>query len=139
MKFKTLSFLLFSIIISSCTKQGEFTTPQNENTVIVANTILLKNGMFNPTSGITVSGNAELRMKDSGRFILLKDFSVSAGPDLKVYLSKKDTPSDFINLGSFDPQKGIYNIPDGVAATDYDYVLIFCQQYSHLFATAKLN
>ncbi len=138
MKVKSLSFLLFYCFLLSCTKEGEFTTPLDENPSI-ANSLLLKNGIFSPTSGMTVSGIAELRKRSNEHFVRLENFNISSGPDLKVYLSKSDTPNEFVNLGALENNKNEYAIPAGVIIDEYSYVLIHCQQYDHLFAFAKLN
>jgi hypothetical protein len=101
--------------------------------------ILVKVGLFSPTSGVTVSGQSELRIKNGESYIKLVDFSVSSGPDLKVYLSKSNTPSEFVNIGALVSSNNIYKIPSNVLIDEYPYVLIHCQQYNHLFAIAQLN
>ena len=138
MKNTIFKYLFLVLCFSSCTKEGDFTNPQNENTVII-NSVLVKSGTFAPTSGITVNGNAEFRMKANGHYIELVNFNISSGPDLKVYLSKGSTPSDFVNLGALVGNKNIYSIPNGLVLSEYTHVLIHCQQYNHLFAVAQLN
>lgn len=138
MKIKILHLMFICIILFSCTKEGEFTVPIDEDSPIT-NTVLLKSGTFIPTSGISVNGDAELRMQSNVYFIKLSNFNISSGPDLKVYLSKSNTPTDFVNIGALENNKSIYNIPDGLVSDEYPYVLIHCQQYNHLFAIAKLN
>lgn len=137
MKKKVLSFLFFCCFLFSCTKEGEFSTPIEGNTT-AENSKILKSGAFSPTSGITVIGIAELRMSCNEYFVSLVNFEISSGPDLKVYLSKSDTPNEFISLGALENNKMIYKIPSGVLIDEYSYVLIHCQQYNHLFAIAKL-
>lgn len=124
--------------LSSCTKEGDFTKPQAENTSIM-NSVLLKSGAFMPTSGITVNGNAEVRMKLNEHYIKLVNFNISAGPDLKVYLSKSNVPNGFVTLGALVSSKNIYVIPNGLILSEYTHVLIHCQQFNHLFAAAQLN
>jgi hypothetical protein len=126
------------LVLFSCTKEGEFTVPIEQNNSIV-NTILLKSGAFSPTSGIAVNGNVEIRKRNNEHFVSLINFNISSGPDLKVYLSKNNTPSEFVNLGALENNKNVYNIPESVMLDEYSYVLIHCQQYNHLFAIAKLN
>lgn len=138
MKIKVFSFLLFIFFIFSCTKEGEFSRPLDETTLIV-NTILLKTGAFSPTSGTTVSGISEVRKNSNEHFIRLVNFNISSGPDLKVYLSKSNTSNEYVNLGALENNKTIYKIPTNVLIDEYPYVLIHCQQYNHLFAFAKLN
>lgn len=130
--------MLLVFCLSSCTKEGDFTKPLDENTSIM-NSVLLKSGAFAPTSGITVNGSAEVRMKPNGHYVELVNFNISSGPDLKVYLSKSNVPDGFVNLGALVSNKNIYSIPNGLVLTEYTHVLIHCQQYNHLFAVAQLN
>ena len=124
--------------LSSCTKEGDFTKPLDENTSIM-NSVLLKSGAFDPTSGITVNGSAEVRMKPNEHYVELVNFNISSGPDLKVYLSKSNVPDGFVNLGALVSNKNIYSIPNGLVLSEYTHVLIHCQQHNHLFAIAQLN
>jgi Electron transfer DM13 len=128
--------LVFFLI--SCTKEGDFTKPLDENTSII-NSVLLKSGAFAPTSGITVNGSAEVRMDFNEHYVELVNFNISPGPDLKVYLSKSNVPDGFVNLGALVSNKNIYSIPNGLVLSEYTHVLIHCQQYNHLFAVAQLN
>lgn len=101
----------------------------------------LYRGVFAPTAGVNITGQAKISL-DSGRHVLLLDsFSVSSGPDLKVYLSREYPPVNFINLGALQRNSGsqLYPIPAGVDFTAYSYVLIHCQQYNHLFGYAALK
>lgn len=136
---KKLLLILASItLFSSCEEEGYYTqNTTNENSS--TNLIVLKTGIFNPTSGISVVGSAELVSGDNKNFIRLQNFTISDGPDLKVYLSKNDFPSQFVNLGALISTKSIYEIPVGVSLNEYTHVLIHCQQYNHLFAIAQLN
>ncbi len=131
-------FILCSILflISSCSKEGELTRTVDEP-VIIPNATLKYHGIFEPTSGITVSGEAKIYLEDNLYKVKLEDFSVSSGPDLKVYLSKSAQPTEFVNLGNLTSDT-VYPIPSSVNVADYSHVLIHCQQYSHLFAIAEL-
>ena len=122
----------------SCEKEGELTrtTP---NVVVDNGAILTYTATLIPTSGISATGQVEI-FNDKGQFKLrLENVSLSDGPDLKVYLSKSATPNAFVNLGNFTGNgTSTYAIPNGISFSEYQYVLIHCQQYNHLFATAKL-
>lgn len=120
----------------SCQEEGELTRSV-DNTVISPNAILKARGAFEPTSGISVSGQAKIYLEGNQYKLQLEDFSISSGPDLKVYLSKSSAPSDFVNLGNLTSQT-VYPIPQSVNVADYSYVLIHCQQYGHLYAVAEL-
>lgn len=139
MKTIMLSLVLV-LVLSSCQSEGELTQSDVGDVALPTEAQLLYEGAFSPTSGIEVAGTARVYARASERYVALEDFSVSRGPDLKVYLSTTAAPDAFVNLGALgngvDPT---YNIPEGVDLTVYNHVLIHCQQYSHLFAIAPLQ
>lgn len=139
MKNAILPFIL-ALIFTSCESEGELTRTEVGAIPISEESTVVYNGKFVATSGINVTGFASiLQDKDSFK-IALKDFSVSSGPDLKVYLSTSASPDTFINLGAVgNGSSQTFLIPDGVDLKLYNHVLIYCQQYSHLFASATLQ
>lgn len=125
---KTLALVLVSFVLWSCEEQGEFTRDGFNSASIAPNSLVRYNGTFVPTSGISVTGGVKI-YSDNGQWKLqLENFSITEGPDLKVYLSKTASPDDFVNLGNLTSAT-IYNIPTQVDFTVYKYVLIHCQQY----------
>lgn len=133
-------FLLMPIVVLlfSCEIEGELTQRELRPTTISNSSVLKFEGVFSPTSGITVAGGPKVYQNGNQYQLKLDGFSISDGPDLKVYLSKSDTPTEFVNLGNLVPT-AIYSIPQQVNLNEYKYVLIHCQQYNHLFAIALLN
>ena len=133
---KILLLLSLSLLIS-CEVEGELThdkiDPPIENTSVLKYT-----GDFMPTSGINVTGQAKIYLEGSQYKVKLENFSVSEGPDLKVYLSKAATPTEFVNLGNLTDAT-VYAVPTSVNVMTYTHVLIHCQQYNHLFAIAPLT
>lgn len=125
------------IILNACQEEGEL-THDKVIAPIEATSELQYSGEFYATSGITVSGQANIYLEGSKHRVQLENFSVSSGPDLKVYLSKSASPSEFVNLGNLTAAT-VYDIPEGVNPMDYSHVLIHCQQYNHLFAIAPLT
>jgi hypothetical protein len=134
---KNLIILIICILLFSCEKEGELTKNSNSNLTVSQNSILKYKAVFVPTSGITASGEANIFLGNSQYKLVLKNFSVTSGPDLKIYLSKTDSTTEFVSLGNINSQT-IFNIPQSVDIATYSYILIHCQQYNHLFATAKL-
>jgi hypothetical protein len=132
---KLFSLLILSLIVS-CQEEGVL-TKSIDNTAVNSSAVLRYKGTFEPTSGITVSGEAKIYQEGSQFKVQLDNFSISDGPDLKVYLSKSAQPNDFVNLGNLTSQT-VYPIPASVNVADYSHVLIHCQQYSHLFAISEL-
>lgn len=134
------AYLLGMFIFTSCEKEGNMTTKSLENNTTSSAAVLKYSGEFSPTSGITVSGFAKIYLENNQYKVKLEDFAVSDGPDLKVYISKENTPINFVNLGNFKGNGNtFYTIPSGINVSEYHYVLIHCQQYNHLFAIAPLT
>lgn len=135
---KTKLFLLpIFVLLFSCEEQGDLTKEGLRNTTISQNSILKYRGLFTPTSGISVAGEAKIYLDGNDYKLQLDNFTISDGPDLKVYLSKTSSPTEFINLGNLTSAT-VYAIPQQVDFSQYKYVLIHCQQYNHLFAVAAL-
>jgi len=107
----------------------------------------VKRGAFNEIDFIHKGkGTALLYNIPNGKKLLrFEDFEVTNGPDLYVYLSKKEDPKediekgDFISLGRLKGTVGnqnyeIENLPEG-----YKTVIIWCKQFSVLFSFAVLQ
>ena len=136
---KRIIFILpVLLLLFSCEVEGDLTRDVELTSSIPENTPPLATGNFMPTSGIKVAGSAKIYLNGNQNEIRLENFSVSSGPDLKVYLSKNATPTDFVNLGNLTSST-VYAIPTQINVSAYKYVLIHCQQYSHLFAVAQLS
>lgn len=135
---KTFLLLLFSILIFSCEEEGVLTRNVVQTIIIPVNNTPVNEGLFMPTSGINVTGGAKIYQENGQYKVVLDNFVISSGPDLKVYLSKANTPTEFVNLGNLTSAT-VYAIPQNVILSDYKYVLIHCQQYNHLFAVAQLK
>ena len=134
---KKIFLIPFAILLASCQEEGILT--QDREVMVVTPTSELKYyGTFTPTSGITVDGEAKIYLENGQHKVQLENFTISDGPDLKVYLSKAATPTEFVNLGNLTAQT-VYAIPTNVTIDDYSHVLIHCQQYNHLFAIAELT
>lgn len=132
-----LSLFTVVLLFSSCEVEGELTRDIVEEAV-GNDAVLRATGTFNPTGGISGSGTVNIYQLGNAYALKLENYTISAGPDLKVYLSKADSPTDFVNLGNVNPNL-TYSIPAQVNLADYPYVLIHCQQYNHLFAIAALQ
>ncbi len=87
------------------------------------------------------SGTASIIEIEPGRFHLrLEDFSVRNGPDLYVYLSPDANgyTKDSLEVGLLKATDGSfgYDLPEGIDPARFRSALIWCKQFSHLFATA---
>jgi hypothetical protein len=134
---KKFLLLPLFVLLFGCEEQGELTKDALRDNTITSGSVLRYRGAFAPTSGISVAGETKIFQNGNQFQLQLDGFSISNGPDLKVYLSKAATPTEFINLGNLTAAT-VYAIPTQVDFSQYKYVLIHCQQYNHLFAVAQL-
>ena len=86
-------------------------------------------------------GTASLIEVSPGRFHLrLEEFSVRNGPDLYVYLSTAadDYARGSLELGRLKATDGSfgYDVPRGTDIKSFRSAIIWCKQFSHLFAVA---
>ena len=92
------------------------------------------------------SGKATIyRLADGSSVLRFEDLSVTNGPDLHVLLLEdpggRDKNVGYIDLGSLKGNRGNQNypVPDGVDASIYRGVMIYCQPFHVIFSTAKLE
>ncbi|RXR22006.1 DM13 domain-containing protein [Flavobacterium stagni] len=138
MKKHSKTIVLFlSLLLMSCQEEGVLTQRRPVGADLTPNALLRYQANFTTTDFISGAGKVAIYL-DEGRYKLkLVDYTIQEGPDLKVYLSQSDVPNNFINLGNLEPSQ-IYLIPENVSFSTYNYVLIHCQQYNHLFAHGQL-
>jgi hypothetical protein len=109
-------------------------------------TLLIRTGTFHGSDDFHFGrGTARLLEVEPGSFVVrLEDFAVRNGPDLYVYLSSSANgyAKGAIELGRLKADTGNqnYRVPDGVLddPSSVASVVIWCKQFSHLFATAPL-
>ena len=90
------------------------------------------------------SGTASIIEVEPGRYHLrLEDFSVRNGPDLYVYLSPSadDWTEAALEVGMLKATDGSfgYDLPPGADPDVFRSAIIWCKQFSHLFATAPFG
>ncbi len=90
------------------------------------------------------SGTASIIEIAPGRYHLrLEDFSVRNGPDLFVYLSPSPEgwTEDALELGTLKATDGSfgYDLPAGTDPGAFQSAVIWCKQFSHLFAVAPFG
>lgn len=97
------------------------------------------------------SGTASIIGNDDGSQaqVRLVDFEVTNGPDLEVWLVKEPDPkssadvkaSQWVSLGQLKGNIGnqSYAIPEGTDPRAYGSVVIWCEQFGVLFASAPLQ
>ena len=137
---KTLYVIFASLVILSCQPDDQVPAIPADDNFDTANATLVKKGMLVGV-GHVASGTASLYDSLGARVIVLDPYSSQNGPDLKVYLSKDQNASQYINLG---PLKSItgkqsYDVTGMPDFGEYKFVLIWCQQYSVLFGNAEVQ
>jgi hypothetical protein len=115
-------------------------SPTPAPTPFVASTVA--SGRFEGTDDFHFGrGTASIIELEPGRYHLrLEDFSVRNGPDLYVYLSPgpdgwTETALELGTLKATDGSFG-YDLPAGTDPAVFRSAIIWCKQFSHLFATA---
>lgn len=99
-------------------------------------------GMF--MSGVhTTSGTVKVLVDStdkSKQYLSFDNLMSDAGPDLYIYVAEDTQAKNFISVGKLT-QKGTFSlaVPSGTDLSQKPYVLIWCQQFSVLFGSAKLN
>jgi Electron transfer DM13 len=137
---KNVIFLLFtlSIFAFSCKKE----TIDTIDTPVVINPTdkELSKGTF--TSGAhTTTGTVKIIEKaDMKKYLVFENLVSDAGPDLRIYLSKDKTASNFTELTA-DVKNGNYelSIPNTADLSTQKFVLVWCKQFSVLFGSAELK
>ena len=137
---KQIFILFFLIAITSCKEDDGTPNMPIDDTFNPSTAILIKSGMLVGV-GHTVSGTASIYESAGKKTVLLDPYSSQNGPDLKVYLSKDEKASSYINLGKLKSLDGkqSYEIPNNPDVTDYKYVLVWCEQFSVIFGKAELK
>jgi hypothetical protein len=140
MKLLTLIFL-FSLAMACSPEDATPITPSNPMDIDFTNSIALKEGMFTGIGGHVVSGTVKIYELASKKYIVFEPYASQNGPDLKVYLSKDETASEYIRVGELMATSGkqIYEIPGNPDLTQYPFVHIWCEQFSVEFARAPLD
>ena len=91
-------------------------------------------------------GDALLIESAAGQYVLrFENFSVRNGPDLYVYLSPDPggnvDENTALNLGTLKGTDGAFNydIPPGTDVSQYRSAVVWCRQFTVLFAAAPLE
>jgi hypothetical protein len=106
---------------------------------------IVASGSFHGSDGFHFGqGTATIVETAPGRYRLrFADFSVRNGPDLYVYLSPAADgyAEGSLELGRLKATDGAfgYDLPAGTDPADFASAVVWCKQFSHLFATAPFD
>lgn len=86
-------------------------------------------------------GTAKVLEIDGDRYLRFENFEATNGPDLKVYLSTDKGATDYVSLGDLKGNIGDQNyiLPSNLDLEENSNVLIWCERFSVLFGSAKLD
>ena len=136
-----LTLLITSFLLVSCIRENTSTEDLME--MAPENAILKYSGNFiQGPYGNNVNGKAEIYEKNGIFTLVFNDsFTINNGPDLYVYVSKEQQPTQFISLGRLKSVNGgqTYTFTSAINFDDYKYAVVHCQQYNHLFSYALLQ
>ena len=132
--------LLVIVLLTSCVKEN---TPEIllNNTVDTTVAIPRNTGTFMNGPYGSVTGMATVYSQNGNLVLALQNMNISNGPQLHVYISKEVQPVNFIDLGPLQSTMGnqLYNIPENPDFSQYQYALVHCKKYNHLFGSARLR
>lgn len=115
---------------------------------LAAPSVLASAGFVDADSFHRGSGRALIALADGRSLVRLEEFRVTNGPDLYVYLaahpkpaSRADVDEGFVSLGRLKGNVGAQNyaVPAGTDLTRFRSVVIYCQRFHVVFATATLR
>jgi len=110
-----------------------------------ASALLQRSGQFHGADDFHFGRGTALVIETSpGIYVLrVEEFSVRNGPDLFVYLSPDEDGfgEGAVNLGKLKATDGAFNydIPAGVDVSKFKSAIVWCRQFSALFAVAPLG
>jgi hypothetical protein len=139
---KILSILAILILVSCNDEENATPTAPIDDPFdpMEMQVTLLKQGALMGV-GHTVSGTVKVYDDAGKKVVVLDPFSSQNGPDLKIYLSKDQNASQYINLGAMKSTTGkqSYEVTGMPDLDEYKFVLVWCQQFSVLFGKAELQ
>ena len=123
----------------------------DEQVIVAEESVVLSQGSFVDADRVHQGmGNARLVQQPGGTVELqFTDFEVTNGPDLKVYLSVHPDPTSasdvtdgkWVSLGALKGNIGnqSYTLPTDLDASQFNSVVIWCEQFGVLFSPAALS
>jgi hypothetical protein len=141
-----------AVTFASPSAQATPTAPPSDSTQPAATPsatpfapVTIATGKFHGTDEFHFGrGTASIIEVEPGRYHLrLEDFSVRNGPDLYVYLSTSadDYTDHALEIGLLKATDGSfgYDLPAGTDPNRFRSAIIWCKQFSHLFAVAPFT
>jgi hypothetical protein len=140
MKPAKLLVILLGAFLFSCAPEDAAPEKPIDEEFDTSTATLIKTGTIIGV-GHTASGVASIYRSGGVNVVVLDPYESQNGPDLKVYLSKDENASQYVNLGQLKSTMGrqAYSIPATVNIDEYPFVLVWCEKFTVLFAQAELE
>jgi hypothetical protein len=139
---KILVIFSISLLSWSCVKNEELTPVTQTTPPAVVSGTQESLGTFSngahPTTGTVklVADKTDAKKK----YLSFENFKTDAGPDLYVYLAEDKTAKGFTTVMKLDKTGTfVLDVPANADLSKQKYVLIWCQQFTVLFGSAKLE
>ncbi len=114
-------------------------TPATDDDMESMGPIILKSGTFTGIGGHQASGIAKIIDVEGTNYLRFEDFSVTNGPDLRVYVTLDGNVNNGIHLEKLKGSRGAQNyVLDDIDIEKYSTVVIYCQPFGAYFASAYL-
>ena len=103
-----------------------------------------RTGSFIGAGDVDVTGTATVEVQSDGSLVIkfASDFVSDQGPDLDVYLGNTaQVNSSSVRVKALSSFTGAqtYAVPSNIKLGDYNYVSVWCTQYSHYYGAALLG
>jgi Electron transfer DM13 len=139
---KILVIFSISLLSWSCVKNETLIPVTQTPTQAVVSGTQESLGTFSngahPTSGTVklVADKTDAKKK----YLSFENFKTDAGPDLYVYLAEDKAAKGFVTVMKLDKTGTfVLDVPANADLIKQKYVLIWCQQFTVLFGSAKLE
>jgi Electron transfer DM13 len=134
--------VVFSIALCSCVKNIELTPVTQATPAVVAAGTQESLGTFSNGAHV-VSGTVKVvadKTDAKKKYLSFENFKTDAGPDLYIYLAEDKNAKEFTTVVKLDKTGTfVLDVPTSADLTKQKYVLIWCQQFTVLFGSAKLE
>ncbi len=141
---KLIILIVFGLFAISCKKEEVLvaTLPSKTETEIKMEAVKVSAGSFmngaHPTSGKVEI--VEDKTDKTKKYLSFTDLKSDAGPDLRIYLAEDTKAKGFTEVAKLS-KTGTFllEIPTAAMLDKQKYVLIWCEDFSVLFGSAKLD
>ncbi|WP_153798003.1 hypothetical protein [Foetidibacter luteolus] len=139
---KCLPLLLVIFFATFSCKKDCKPKEEDSDKISLENAVVVKEGSFVFSKQSAGSGRAVVYRQVNGKYVLgLEQMSLNAGHDLDVYLSTAVTGGKAVKLFSIRVVDGkfYYELPAGINAADFAYILFISDTANEPVAVAALK